>query len=324
MSQAGEILCLTGGIGGAKLALGLYKTLSPGALTVGVNTGDDFDHLGLEVWPDFDTTLYTLSGLSDQGRGWGREGETWAFMGALRELGGPDWFQLGDQDLATHVWRTDALRQGVARNEVARNLTQACKVSAHLLPVTEDSLRTVLDTDEGVLDFQTYFVRRRAAPRITAIRYEGAEAARPSSALMEILGGTGLAGVIIAPSNPLLSIGPILALEPLRRALTATAAPVVAVTPIVGGAAIKGPTAKIMSELGLPVSPVAVAQAYQGVIDGFVLDRIDAAMEPEIRDLGLACWVAQTVMDSQADKISLAKDVLAFVEDLAGRPGRTS
>lgn len=312
--MSGEIVCLTGGVGGAKLVLGLDRVLRDGALTVGVNTGDDFEHLSLSVWPDFDTTLYTLAGLSDTERGWGRAGETWAFMGALKQLGGPGWFNLGDKDLALNVWRSDALRRGVPPAEIAAHLTGALGLSTTLIPATRDRLRTVLDTDEGELDFQTYFVARRAAPKITAIRFVGQDEARPDPALMEALAAPTLQGVIIAPSNPYLSLGPILALPGLRQALRECPAPVIAVSPIVGGEAIKGPTAKIMGELGLDVSPLAVAAGYRDFLTGFVLDEVDAALQPQIEAMGLACAVAQTVMRSEADKIALAKAVVEFLE----------
>ena len=318
MSGAPSILCLTGGSGGAKLALGLYRTLPKGALTMGVNTGDDFEHLSLTVWPDFDTTLYTLAGLNDQERGWGRSGETWAFMGAVRQLGGPDWFNLGDQDLALNVLRTDALRKGTAPSVLAGSLTAALGLDAALLPVTDDSLRTFVDTDEGELDFQTYFVGRRAAPVVKAIRFRGADSAQPNAALLQRLAAPGLGGLVIAPSNPFLSIGPILAMPALRQALARTAAPVVAVSPIVGGEAIKGPTAKIMRELGLEVTPLAVARLYRDFLDGFVLDQVDAALAPDIEALGLACTVAQSVMRTEADKMDLARHVTGFLGELSG------
>lgn len=323
MTDGGAVVCLTGGVGGAKLALGLHQILPAEALTLGINTGDDFRHLGLEIWPDFDTTLYTLSGLADPLRGWGRAGETWGFLDALRGFGGPDWFQLGDRDLAVHVLRTEALARGRRPAEVADQLTQARGLAARLLPVTEDPVRTTVDTDEGALAFQDYFVRRRAEPAVTGVRFQGAEGAAATPALLQALAAPDLRGVVIAPSNPLLSIGPILAVEPLRRALAACRAPVVAVTPIVGGAAIKGPTAKIMRELGLEVSPVTVAQMYKGLIDGYVLDVQDAGLERQIRALGLACHVAQTVMSTDLEKSALAHEVLSFLSQRpAGRsPG---
>lgn len=318
--MSGQIVCLTGGIGGAKLALGLYRALSPGALTLGINTGDDFRHLGLEIWPDFDTALYTLAGLSDPVRGWGRVDETWAFMDAMRALGGADWFQLGDRDLATHVLRTEALGAGRSASEIAAQLSRACGLTARLLPVTQDPVRTVVETADGELSFQAYFVRHRAEPAITGLRYEGAAAATATPALLEALAAPDLAGVVIAPSNPLLSVGPILAITPLRQALAACRAPVVAVSPIVAGAAIKGPTARNMSDLGLDVSPVAVARLYADVLDGFLLDAQDAALAQQIVDLGLACHVAPTVMTGDAEKVALAREVTGFLQRLETRP----
>jgi LPPG:FO 2-phospho-L-lactate transferase len=318
---SGEIVCLSGGVGGAKLALGLYRVLPPGGLVLGLNTGDDFTHLGLEVWPDFDTALYTLSGLGDRERGWGRADETWSFMDAVRGWGGEDWFNLGDRDLATHVLRTQALRAGQRPAEVADRLARAAGLTARLTPVSDDPVRTVIDTADGALAFQDYFVRHRAQPTIVGVRYEGAETAGLASVLDGYLSRPDIAGVVIAPSNPLLSIGPMLAIEPLRRALKACTAPVVAVTPIVGGAAIKGPTAQNLSDLSMEVSPVAVAGLYSDLIDGFVLDAKDRGQEPAIRDLGLDCRVAQTVMTTDTEKCELAREVIDFLAQLRTRSG---
>jgi LPPG:FO 2-phospho-L-lactate transferase len=311
------VLCVTGGVGGAKMALGLYRTLPPDTLVAAINTGDDFTHIGLEIWPDFDTTLYTLSGLTDPVRGWGRIDESWEFLGALDALGAETWFQLGDRDLATHVVRTDALRQGASPGQIAARLATALGIRAHLVPASATPIRTIIETEGGDLAFQDYFVRQRAAPSVTGLRYEGAAAANASVGVLDALGAPDLRGVVIAPSNPLLSIAPILAISGLRERLAAVPAPVVAITPIIGGAAVKGPTARNMAELGLEVSPIAVARLYRDLLDGFVLDETDAHLAPEIRALGMACHVTKTLMQSEDDKITLARETLAFVDELA-------
>ncbi|MBV9511045.1 MAG: 2-phospho-L-lactate transferase [Caulobacteraceae bacterium] len=314
----GGTLCLTGGVGGAKLVLGLYRALPPEELVVAINTGDDFTHWGLEIWPDFDTTLYVLSGLSDYVRGWGRVDETWECLKAMGALGGETWFQLGDRDLSTHITRTNALRAGLTPGEVGQRLAAALGIETQLVPAAETPIRTIVETPDGDLAFQDYFVRLRAEPRVTGLRYEGVGEARPSAPLAEALADPDLRGVILAPSNPLLSTPPVLEIAGVRAALAGLKAPVVAVTPIIGGAAVKGPSAKIMAELGLEVTPVAVARLYRDFLDGFVIDETDAHMADEVRALGLECHVAQTLMRTEDDKIALARETLAFVDRLAG------
>lgn len=315
--MSGEVVCLTGGIGGAKLALGLYRALPEDALTLCVNTGDDFTHLGVEVWPDFDTALYTLSGLADRERGWGRGDESWNFMQALGAIGGETWFQLGDRDLALHMHRAQMLRAGVPRGEIATALTRALGVKARVMPACETEWRTMVDTDEGTLAFQDYFVRRRAEPVVQSIRYVAADAASPRVNPAALDAIRNARAILIAPSNPWLSIAPILALPGMREALTAASAPVVAVTPLIGDKAVKGPTAKIMAELGIAVSATSIARDYADVIDGFVLDQRDATLEPAIRALGLDCHVCETLMRTDEDKLALARATLAFADALA-------
>ncbi|MCH8926615.1 MAG: 2-phospho-L-lactate transferase [Proteobacteria bacterium] len=314
--RAGPVLALCGGIGGAKLALGLYRHLAPGALSVAVNTGDDFEHLGLHISPDIDTVLYTLSGTDNPDTGWGRADETWTFMAALEALGGETWFRLGDGDLALHVERTRRLGAGESLSEVCAAFARRFGLDARILPMTDDPLRTVVHTPDGPLPFQHYFVRERCEPRVTGVTFAGAEAARPNPEILRALADPALAAVVICPSNPYLSIDPILAVPGMRIALGACPAPVVAVSPVVGGRAVKGPTAKIMAELGVPVTNAAIAAHYEGLIDGLVLDRADQA---EAAELAVPALVTETVMTSLEDRIALAAAALGFAAELDGR-----
>jgi LPPG:FO 2-phospho-L-lactate transferase len=303
----GLVLALSGGVGGAKLALGLSRVLPAEALTVVANTGDDFTHLGLKVSPDLDTLLYTLCGLANEETGWGRKGESWTFMQALESLGGETWFRLGDGDLATHVERTRRLAAGESLSAITDDFRRRLGVSARLLPMTDDPVMTRLLTDEGWLDFQDYFVRLQARPMVRQILYEGAAAARPQPDVLAALADETLRLVVICPSNPFLSIDPILALPGLRAALAASSAPVVAVAPLIGGRAVKGPTAKIMSELGLSVDAAAVARHYHDILDLYIADEADAGTLGEI---GLPVRYARTLMTTLADREALARAVL--------------
>lgn len=312
------IAALAGGIGGAKLALGLQSVLGE-ALTVIVNTGDDFTHLGLHVSPDLDTVMYTLAGRADAARGWGRAGETWRFMDALEELGGDTWFNLGDTDLATNVLRTDRLARGETLTAITSDFCARLGVAATLLPMSDDPVRTVIETPDGRLAFQDYFVRLRARPVVRAIAFDGADAARPSPDALHALADPDLEAVVICPSNPYLSIAPILAVPGLRAAVGAAPVPVVAVSPIIGGAAVKGPTAKIMTELGVTPSAASVARHYGGLLDGMMIDEMDATLADEIAAGGLAVETAPTLMVSDDDKRDLAERTLAFARSLSRR-----
>ena len=313
------VVALSGGIGGAKLALGLSRILPPERLMVVANTGDDFEHLGLAVSPDIDTLMYTLAGLSNPDTGWGRRSETWTFMAALGALGGETWFQLGDGDLATHVERTRRLAAGDTLSAITEDFCRRLGIAPRILPMSDQRVRTRVCTAEGWLDFQDYFVRRRCDPVVSALAYEGADAARPQPDVAAALADPGLRAVVICPSNPFLSIDPILAVPGLRRLLAGCTAPVVAVSPIIGGRAVKGPTAKMMAELGLPVTAAAVAQHYGGLIDGYVVDRgeNDVPSRP-----GLRVVEAGTMMSTLADRETLARAVLAFADDL--RPAKAA
>ena len=313
MSRPTRVIALSGGVGGAKLALGLTVCLGPDELAILANTADDFEHLGLSICPDLDTVMYTLAGLADPERGWGLAGESWQCMEAMAALGGPDWFRLGDRDLATHLQRSLMLRAGDTLSKVTERLCAALGVRHALLPMSDDPVRTLLTTDRGELAFQAYFVRERCAPRVHALRYEGAASARPNPALLEWLDSG--AAVVICPSNPWLSVDPILALGDLRSRLAA--ASTVAISPIVGGRAIKGPAAALMEQLGLVPSAFEVARHYRGLLRGFVLDRVDAGQAEAVRALGMAVLVTDTVMTDVASKQRLAAEVLEFLAGLA-------
>jgi LPPG:FO 2-phospho-L-lactate transferase len=312
-----RVLALCGGVGGAKLALGLARVMAPEALDILINTGDDFEHLGLHVSPDIDTVLYTLAGLSNPIAGWGRADETWTFLQALEALGGETWFRLGDGDLATHVERTRRLKAGETLSTVTADFARRLGIGPRLLPMSDDPVRTIVQSDEGPLPFQHYFVRRRCEPRALGFAYEGAAMARPGPAVLAALADPGLGAIVICPSNPYLSVAPILALPALREALGQAAAPIVAVSPIIGGRAVKGPAAKIMAELGLAPTAAAVAQHYRGLIDGFVLDEEDAGTVAELPTLA-----TPILMTSLAERETLARRVLAFAARLERRPER--
>ena len=310
-----RVVALSGGVGGAKLVDGLSHVLPPDALTVIVNTGDDFEHLGLAISPDIDSVVYALAGLSDPVRGWGRRDETWNFMAALGQLGGPDWFRIGDADLAMHVERSARLSRGESLSAVTARICAALGVGAQVLPMSDDRVRTRLRTDEGWLEFQEYFVGRQCRPRVSEIAYEGASSARAQPDALDALREPGLRAVVICPSNPFLSVDPILAIPELRTALQNAGAPVVAVTPIVGGQAIKGPAAKMMRELGIEVAGASVAARYAGLVDVFVADSSDPQPAPIA---GMRIVRAQSVMRTEEDRRTLAESVLAFADAARG------
>ena len=314
--KRGRVLALSGGIGGAKLALGLAHVMRPELLTVAANTADDFVHLGLAISPDIDTLMYTLGGLANPATGWGRKDETWTFMRALEQLGGETWFKLGDGDLAVHVERTRRLAAGDSLTAITADLTRKLGMGVRILPMSDDKVRTRLDTDEGTLDFQDYFVRRQCRPAVRGITFVGAETARPQRELMAALAEPDLRAVIICPSNPLISIEPILAVPGVRAALRDCVAPVVAVSPIIGGRAVKGPTAKMLGELGVGVSAASVARRYADLLDAYIVEPEDAA---DVARLGLdmAVHTARTIMSSLADRADLAQVVLDVADRLS-------
>lgn len=308
-----RVVALCGGVGGAKLALGLDRMLGPGELAIVINTGDDFEHLGLHISPDLDTVIYTLSGLSDPERGWGRSGETWNLMATLRELGGPDWFLLGDRDIGIHILRTQWLRGGDSLTGFSRTIAQRLGIGSALLPMSDDPVHTVVETTEGEMAFQQYFVARRCEPVVRRLRFEGAPEARITPDVAAALASSALEAIIICPSNPYLSIDPILAVGGMRQALLAAKAPIVAVSPIIGGQAVKGPTAKIMKELGVSGTNAAIAAHYSGLIDGLVIDSADAQDRGSI---DIAVEVMPTLMRDLSDRKHLAQGALDFARSL--------
>jgi LPPG:FO 2-phospho-L-lactate transferase len=312
----GHVVALCGGVGGAKLAHGLAMALPAEELTIVVNTGDDFEHLGLRICPDLDSVVYALAGLSDPDRGWGRRDETWTFMTALKGLGGESWFQLGDGDLAMHVERSWRLARGASLSQVTAHLCRVLGIGARVLPMSDDPVRTRVLTAEGWLDFQEYFVHRQCRPAVRDFSFDGAAAARAQPDALALLERRDLRAIVICPSNPFVSVEPILALPGMRACVERSQAPVIAVTPIIGGKAIKGPAAKMMAELGLEVSPAAVARRYASLIDAFMLDEADALPQPLE---GVDFLRAATIMRSPDDRLRLAHAVLEAADALHAR-----
>ncbi|MFN8983335.1 MAG: 2-phospho-L-lactate transferase [Alphaproteobacteria bacterium] len=304
------IIALSGGIGGAKMALGLSRVLPPEELLIIANTGDDFEHYGLSICPDTDTLLYTLAGLDNPKLGWGRADESWAFMETLAALGGADWFRLGDRDLALHVLRSHRLRGGETLSAITDDVRQRFGIRPRILPMSEDPVRTQIITDQGLLDFQDWFVRLRAEPLARAVTFAGIARARPQPVLLRALQNKPR-GVVICPSNPFISIEPILALPGLRDAIKSSGAPVVAVSPIIAGQAVKGPTARMFEALGITPSAAAVAARYGDLLHGFVMEDGDDAsgIIPRV-------FHSATLMRDLADKIALARQVLAAIDAL--------
>jgi LPPG:FO 2-phospho-L-lactate transferase len=311
-----HIVALAGGVGGAKLADGLARLLGD-RLAVVVNTGDDFEHLGLHVSPDLDTVMYTLAGIANAQTGWGIAGETWNFMDQVARIGGPTWFRLGDRDLATHALRTQRLSAGDTLSAVTADLCKALGIVSALIPMSDDAVRTMIRTPDGELPFQDYFVRLACAVPVTGIRYDGAATATVNPALAQL---EGIGAIVICPSNPYLSVDPILAVPGMRAWMKGQGLPIVAVSPIVGGAAIKGPAAKIMRELGVAATATSVARHYADLIDGIVIDEVDAGLRGEIEAGGIAACVAPAVMRSTDDRVALARTCLAFARDIAQAP----
>ena len=300
-----KIVALAGGVGGAKLAHGLAQILPDEDLTIIVNTGDDFEHYGLYICPDLDTVCYTLAGLANPDTGWGRVNETWNVIETTSKLGGPAWFRLGDQDLGTHLERTRRLKEGQSLSQITKDFCKAWGIEHAVLPMSDQPVRTIVETEEGDLAFQEYFVYRRCEPRVRGFRFEGVEAAEPAPGASEAIRAAD--AVIICPSNPWVSIDPILQI--VKR----IEKPVVAVSPIIGGQAVKGPAAKMYGELGIEPSALAVARHYCDLVTGFVLDDFDKHLEGEIRSLNMRTLVTNTLMKSHDNRKQLAGDVLEFI-----------
>lgn len=304
-----KIVALAGGVGGAKLAHGLAQILSPQDLTVIVNTGDDFEHLGLSISPDLDTVCYTLAGLANFETGWGRADESWNAIANVKRLGGPDWFNLGDQDLGTHLERTRRLREGQPLSQVTHDFCQAWGVNVTVLPMSDQPVRTIVETDQGNLAFQEYFVHRRCEPQVRGFRFDGLDQAEPAPGVVEAIQSAD--AIVICPSNPWVSVDPIL--KVLQRSTVQMPRSIVAVSPIIGGQTVKGPAAKMYTELGIHPSALAVSEHYRGLLSGFVLDEVDADLAPQIP---IPTLVTNTLMKSLTDRAALARAVLHFIETL--------
>jgi len=300
-----KIVALAGGVGGAKFAHGLAWVLPPNDLTVIVNTGDDFEHYGLSICPDLDTVCYTLAGMANPDTGWGRLDETWHVMENASRLGGPGWFQLGDRDLGTHIERTRRLKEGQTLTQITYDFCQAWGIDQRILPMSDQPVRTVVETEDGDLAFQEYFVHRRCEPRVRGFRFEGIDRAEPAPGALESIQAAD--AVILCPSNPWVSIDPVL------KVIKRIDRPVVAISPIIGGQTVKGPAAKMYREMGIEPSALAVAKHYCDLVTGFVLDTFDRELEGEIRSLNMRTLVTNTLMRSHDDRKQLADAVLDFI-----------
>lgn len=306
-----KIVALAGGVGGAKLADGLAQIQPPEDLTVIVNTGDDFEHYGLYICPDLDTVCYTLAGLANPETGWGRVHETWNVIENASRLGGPNWFRLGDRDLGTHLERTRRLHEGQSLTQITKDFCKTWKIKHTVLPMSDQPVRTVVETDEGDLAFQEYFVHRQCEPRVKGFRFHGLEKAEPAPGACEALRSAD--AIVICPSNPWVSIDPILrVLSPFQNA-EGLGMRLVAVSPIIGGQTVKGPAAKMYRELGIEPSALAVANHYRDLATGFVLDQIDKQLQGAVRGLNMRTLVTNTLMDSLDNKERLAVDILDFI-----------
>jgi LPPG:FO 2-phospho-L-lactate transferase len=312
------IIALSGGVGGAKLALGLARVMPPEELVVVVNTGDDFEHLGLSISPDIDTVTYTLAGIANREVGWGRHDDTWSFMETMEALGGETWFRLGDRDVALHVERTRRLGNGETLSVITADICRRLGIRSRVVPMSDDKVRTRLRTEEGWLDFQEYFVRRRCEPVVHELLFQGAGAARAHPDVLAALADPSLQAIVICPSNPFISVEPILAIPGVRQAMIDSPAPIIAVSPIIAGQAVKGPTAKMMQELGLDPSAGTVAHRYHDLLDGYVIDHADMS---EVVSIDARVTLAQTLMRTIEDREALARTVLDAAAVLRRRKG---
>jgi LPPG:FO 2-phospho-L-lactate transferase len=309
------IVAIAGGVGGAKMAQGLQAILSPSELTVLVNTADDFDLYGLRICPDLDTVMYTLAGIADPVNGWGLAGDTHHTLAAIARYGADPWFSLGDADFATHILRTNWLTSGVPLSEIVQRMSAALGISSRILPMSDDRIATIVGTPDGLLDFQEYFVARRQADDVTSVLFSGIDRAHALPAAVTAVHDA--FAVIIAPSNPIVSVRPVLSTPGIGEALGRSTAPVVAVSPIVGGEALKGPAARMLATLGHEVSALGVARLYQGIADGFVIDSVDRNLAPAIEALGTRVLTTGIVMATSEDRPRLASEVLEFASQLA-------
>ncbi|MCZ6802388.1 MAG: 2-phospho-L-lactate transferase [Proteobacteria bacterium] len=311
-----KYLALSGGVGGAKLVLGLSQVLDPEQLLVVANTGDDFQHLGLSVSPDIDTLIYTLSGLNNKELGWGRQDESWNFMQTCEALAMDTWFRLGDKDLALHLFRTQALAQGLTLSEVTRELCERFNIKTQIVPMSDGPVSTFVNTTLGRLPFQEYFVKHRCLPEVNGFEYAGIDSAKMSSSFEQSLDDPALQAVIICPSNPFLSVQPILSLARVRKKLKEIKPPMIVVSPVVEGQALKGPTAKMMKELNIDCNVSGVVELYADIADGIVIDNKDSVYMEQIESTGIRVHTCNIVMQSLQDRIDLAREVLHFSKTL--------
>ncbi len=309
-----KVLALSGGVGGAKLDLGLYHILKPWQLSIVVNTGDDFQHLGLTICPDMDTIMYTLSGNADEEKGWGLTNETWSCLNQLKDLGASSWFGLGDRDLAIHLHRTEQMRAGKSLSDITAELFSSFSVKANVYPMSNQPVGTIVHTQDGRdLPFQRYFVEERCSPKVRGFSYSGSDAPAPADQILKLIGDPDLQAIVVCPSNPFVSINPILSIKGVRQALCAARVPIVAVSPLVGGQAVKGPLAAMLAEMGMAVSNTSIVNQYKDFLSGIVIDTCDA---DDIDRLGVPTLARNTVMKSLDDKKNLAQALLDFADQL--------
>ena len=311
-----NILALSGGVGGAKLCLGLDRISSQPSLTIIANTGDDFKYVGLYISPDIDTLIYTLAGINNPTTGWGRDDETWNTHSMLEKFGMENWFQLGDKDLALHLYKNEQMTMGLSLTKITQKIAQRFSVRSRILPMTDEPVQTMIDSDMGLLSFQEYFVKNQSKPTIKNISFSGSREATASPELQQAMKGKDFDAIVICPSNPYLSIDPILSIDEIKTFIQSSTQPVIAVSPIVKGTAIKGPTAKIMEEFKIPVSVISIAEHYHPLIDGLVIDNKDGNQATQIESMGLQVKVTNTIMKNDQDKIQLAQDVITFTESI--------
>jgi LPPG:FO 2-phospho-L-lactate transferase len=311
------VLALAGGVGAARFLDGLTRVIPPEEVYVVGNTADDTEIYGLYISPDLDTVIYTLAGLANPIHGWGIENDTFENLAALGRLGEETWFQLGDRDLATHIFRTNRLRMGAKLSQVTAEIAQSLGVRSTVKPMSNDPVRTIVRTPDGKLAFQTYFVRRRAQDKVLGVTFHGAEKARPTPGLLSAIQGA--SGIVFCPSNPIISIGPILAVPGIRNALARRKCPSAAISPIVGGRALKGPAGSMLKSLGKDVSALGIAKIYHGLVDILVLDTIDGHLAPSIQELGMQTVVTNTIMTGAADKKALARTVVRALDKYVKR-----
>ena len=315
MIKKKKILALSGGVGGAKLCRGLDQITDKDELVIIANTGDDFLYLGFYISPDIDTLIYTLSGENNIETGWGRTNETWKAHNVMRELGADNWFKLGDKDLEMHVYRSKEIQNGTSLTEITQKVSKIWNINSKILPMSNHSVKTIIESDIGTLSFQEYFVKKKCMPKVESITFKNKKA-KTSQIILDEMNDKNLTAIVFAPSNPYLSIDPILSLSEIKTFLHTSSTPVIAVSPVVGGQAIKGPTTKIMTELGLEPSAVTIAKHYDGLIDGLILDVLDQSLVSQVEDMGIKTKVMNTVMHNDQDKIQLAQGVLDFAQEI--------